>query len=227
MYYTPEEVKRVLYSRGVRKLYHANTVATSLSFLRAGGLLSRGYAEDIGTRQTPQQTDATDQEFGIYYDIFFDASDIHHASRNLNHYGPVAFVYSIDILDLLGIDIRVTKRNPMYWDPDLPEDKRYFTDAAQLDFHYDERDFGQHITLRDMRAPLPSEPYLQEIILEDPQILETKYFAQAVAALSTELDRQQITAPLIIRECPQTCGCHDTYRARKEGFTYYRFRTVC
>lgn len=225
--YTPQEVKRVLCSHGVQKLYHANTVATSLSFLRAGGLLSRGYAEELGTQQTPQQSDDSDREFGVYYDIFFDATDIHEAARNLNFYGPVTFVYSLDVLDMPGIQVKVTKVNPQYWEADWEDEDKYFITADDLRAEYDRWDFGQHITLCNMHAPLSFSPYLQSVLLEDPQIPETRYFTQAVAALSSELDKQQIAAPLIIRECSPSCGCHDGYGERKEGFTYYRFRTEC
>ena len=221
---SPEKTKEILCSHGVTTLYHANTVATSLSFLRAGGLLSRGYVEDIKAVQTPQQSDGTDQAFGIYYDIFFDSVDIHQRTRNLNYYGPVTFVYSVEVLDLPGIEVKVTKQNPIYWTQDMDEAAKYFTNEAELEFHYEVGNFQEHITLCNMHTPLPFVPYLQEILLEDPQIANTAYFERAVEALSAELRRQGIVAPLNVRACPDNCGCHAAYKEHKEGYTYHRFK---
>lgn len=219
-----KEIKKVLLSRGVTQLYHANTVVTSLSFIRSGGLLSRGYAEDINAPQTSQQTDDSDKLFGIYYDIFFDATDIHRQMRSLNFYGPVSFAYSVDVLDHPGIEVKVTKCNPQYWKPDQDASQRYFLTEFELGLHYDHTDFGEHITICNMHTPLPFAPYLERIVIDDPQIKNTKYFDSAVTAIRKELGRQGITIPLCIRECPADCGCHEAYSSYKEGFTYHRFK---
>ena len=221
----PKRIKEILVANEVTQLYHANTVVTSLTFLRSGGLLSRGYVEDINAPQTSQQTDDSDKDLGIYYDIFFDATDIHQQARNLNFYGPVSFVYSIDVLDHPNIEVKVTKRNPQYWASNQDEAERYFLDESELEFCYNPKDFGQHITICDMHAPLPFIPYLQKIIMDDPQIEDNKYFVQAVSVMQKELVRQGIVAPLCIRECPEDCKCHKAYREHKEGYVYHRFKT--
>lgn len=220
-----QKVKEILVSRGVTELYHANTVVTSLSFLRSGGLLSRGYAEDIGLPQTPQRTDVSDKQFGIYYDIFFDATDIHQRARNLNHYGPISFVYSVDVLDHPDIEVKVTKVNPQYWAPDQEAEKRYFLTEAALRLRYSSTDFGQHITICNMHTPLPFVPYLQKIVIEDPQIEDTSLLDNAVKAIQDELNHQRLTIPLQIRECSEDCRCHEAYKQRKKGFAYHRFKT--
>ena len=43
---TGSDVYDVLQTKGVNILYHANTVTTSCTFLRIGGLASRGYVEE-------------------------------------------------------------------------------------------------------------------------------------------------------------------------------------
>lgn len=221
----PQKVKKVLTSRGVAELYHANTVVTALSFLRSGGLLSRGYAEDIGMPQTPQQTDDSDKRFGIYYDIFFDATDIHQRARNLNYYGPISFVYSVDVLDYPGIEVKVTTGNPQYWKTGQKAEERYFSTEVELELHYDNTDFGEHITICNMHAPIPFFPYLQKIIIENPQIEETAFFENAVKAIRDELVYQGIAIPLQIRVCSKDCCCYETYRKHQKGFTYHRFKT--
>lgn len=67
---TPKEVHRILTSIGAERLHHANTVTTSCTFLEHGALLSRGYVEDHGLKQTYQNSDALDKKFGIWNAVF-------------------------------------------------------------------------------------------------------------------------------------------------------------
>lgn len=64
------EIKQILISKQINYLYHSNTVETSITFLRHGGLLSRGAVEKNGLNQTPQRSDEIDKQLGIYNDIF-------------------------------------------------------------------------------------------------------------------------------------------------------------
>lgn len=225
MVISPQAIKKVLVQQGVKHLYHANTVVTSLSFLRSGGLLSRGYAEDLGVPQTPQESDESDKAYGIYYDIFFDASDVHKQCRNLNYYGPVSFVYSINVLDVPGIIVKITKDNPIRWHVDTPEEERYFVSEDELDIHYSSSEITMHITICDMHSPLCFSDYLEEIVIENPKIDNTRYFDQAYKAILTEVAQQAINVPVRIRECPDDCGCYKKYRESREGYTYHRFKT--
>jgi len=123
---TNEEIKQVLIDKGVSHLYHANTVGTTVTFLRNGGLFSRGAVEDNGLYQTRQVTDESDKGFKIYYDIFFDSVDIHERANNLNDYGPVTFVYSLDLIDKLPRNsIKITKINPIRWENSMSEEEKY------------------------------------------------------------------------------------------------------
>ena len=112
---TNKTIREILLKKGVSKLYHTNTVETSLSFLKNGGLLSRGLCEDLKCPQTGQYTDSLDKEYDIYYDIFFDSVEIQRIT-GVSYYGPVLFVYNINVLDDIEEGhIRITKMNPDKW----------------------------------------------------------------------------------------------------------------
>lgn len=217
------EIKEVLLKRGVQKLYHANTVATSITFLSNGGLLSRGAVEERQLFQTFQNSDSTDKEYGIWNDIFFDSVDIHERAKNVNQYGPVTFVYSIDLLDdLQGKTVKITKDNPVYWDG-TSEDDRYFTNLAELLFQYQKGSFGQHLTICDMCNPLPFLPHLKEIILDDPMISDNALFICAKRGLSELIREVGLGVPLTIRNCSSDCKCYEKYKNYKPGYMQHLF----
>lgn len=93
------EVKKVLIHKGVTELFHVNSVITSLTFINNGGLLSRETVEEYNLPQTDQKSDGIDKKFNIYNDIFFDSVDIHERAKDVNNYGVITFVYSVDVLD--------------------------------------------------------------------------------------------------------------------------------
>lgn len=222
---TISEIKQLLIDNEVEYLYHANTVATSISFLLKGGLLSRGAVEEINYTQTPQQTDELDKRLGVYFDIFFDSDDIHARAKDLNKYGPVTFVYSIDILDTLKDKVvKITKDNPIRWSEITPEEDRYFTELIPLRFEYRKGAFQQHLLICDMHEPLLFNPYLVKIIIDNPNIDNTTHFDKAVNAIQTILAKKGIGAPLEVRECPADCKCKEKYKNFKEGFTYHKFK---
>lgn len=125
------ELVELLRQYGKNSIFHANTVATSLSFLRNGGLLSRKYVKEHPATccQTPQYTDETDKLVGVDNDIFFDVENIW--GRNMTcFYGPVVFQYDTQVL--LGRDnLAVSRSNPKDW-MNVPEDQRYFPDVASI-----------------------------------------------------------------------------------------------
>lgn len=67
---TNMEIKSILKAKGVENLFHANTVCTAITFLKYGGLLSRGAVENMGLIQTSQISDNDDKKYGVFYDIF-------------------------------------------------------------------------------------------------------------------------------------------------------------
>lgn len=84
-----KEIYSILKEKEVPYLYHANTVASSLTFIQNRALLSRGFVERKGLFQTPQKSDTGDKEFDVWEHIFFDGADLHLKYKRCNHYGPV------------------------------------------------------------------------------------------------------------------------------------------
>ena len=222
------DVKQVLKRKNRRYLYHANSVITSLTFLRNGGLMSREIVEKSHLPQSPQITDDDDKKFHIYNDIFFDSMDLHKRFANLNHYGPVLFVYSIDVLDLLDdYEIQVTKNNPKNWPETIAEEDKYHRDAKDWESHFFEGDFGKHITVKNISEPIGFE-HLKTILLDDPGSDEDrkKCFDEAVEAISAELVKIKQDGILKIRKCPPRCKCKESYQSKRLGYTKHRFSTT-
>lgn len=207
------EIKKILIQKNIHLLYHVNTVTTAITFLESGGLLSRGLVEDKNKRQTKQDSDAIDKKFGIYYDIFFDSVDIHERSHNLNYYGPITFVYSIDILDTLeNADVRITKDNPIRWEEEYGDSEKYFTDLKELKVGYRKGEFQQHLTIHNIHEPVSFIPHLRKIIIDNPQISNNKYFEDAYKDIKEKLESKKLNIPLEDRKCPITCKCRVAYK---------------
>jgi hypothetical protein len=56
-----EDVYEVLSGKGIKNIYHANSVITACQFLRNRALLSRGVIERRRLYQTPQSSDSIDK----------------------------------------------------------------------------------------------------------------------------------------------------------------------
>lgn len=218
-------VKNFLKSVGVDKLYHVNTVVTSLSFINQGGLLSRQTAEIMGVPQTPQSSDDIDREFGIYNDIFFDSVDIHERAGRPNDYGPVMFVYAIDVLDSLrDYDICITKDNPIRWNTNMEYSDKYFTEIKDLALYFCKGNFFQHITVKDISVPMPFD-YLEEIVIDDPGMEHIELLNKAKESIESSLDRIGIRVPVNVRKCSLNCSCLSKYTTSNPGYAYHRFKT--
>lgn len=219
------EIKQLLIDKKVTNLYHANSVTTAISFLQNEGLLSRGAVEDLGFSQTSQVTDQKDKELGIYYDIFFDSDDIHKRAKRINNYGPVTFVYSIDVLDIIDeTKLRITKDNPIRWEETTRFEERYFTDINEMRTLFVKGNFSQHITICDMRKLLTISPFLIKIIIDNPDIKDTKLFNEAYYAISEILSKKRINSLLEVRKCSNDCKCKKMYQACKSEHLFYKFK---
>lgn len=146
-----KDVLDALKKIGVTHLYHANSVTTSCTFLERGGLLSRGFVEHNGLKQTLQTPDEDDKKFGVWDRIFLDQVDIHERAgkkKAPNQYGPVLFPLDLDILLRLpvGSDVLVTKENPIYWEGRAEAD-RCFQNAEDLEKHIQKGEFAQMIMI--------------------------------------------------------------------------------
>lgn len=206
---TQRDLDKVLDDKRVWLLYHANTVATSLSFLRDGALLSRAEVERRGVFQTPQKSDEEDKLYGVWDDIFADSVDIHYACRRANVYGPVLFVLSTKSLlrsRRISVDrgAWVTKVNPMYWDR-IEEGQRWFHDESELVVYFDTWNLCQQLVFRDCSGSLPLDGFLKRIVLDDPGI--GGYYATAHAALRTAMIEGGLNVPIERRVCRDGCRC--------------------
>lgn len=218
-------VKDFLKSVGVDKLYHVNTVVTSLSFINQGGLLSRQTAEIMGVTQTPQSSDDIDREFGIYNDIFFDSVDIHDRAKRPNDYGPVMFVYFVDVLDTLTeYDICITKDNPIYWNEGMRDNEKYFSSEQEILFGFSKGDFNKHITIRNISVPLPFN-YLEEIVIDDPGMEHIELLNKAKESIESALNIIGVPVPVSVRKCSLNCSCLSKYTTLNPGYAYHRFKT--
>ena len=111
------------------RLFHANSVISSINYIRNRKMLSRQRGEELAI-QTAQNSDDVDRCFGIFNDIFFDNVDIPSVSgTNQSAYGPVMFVFRTNIL--CGRKVRILKCNP--WAAENKEELRY--DEVFFDIH--------------------------------------------------------------------------------------------
>jgi hypothetical protein len=213
-------VLEVLRNKGVKHLHHANTVRTSCTFLRDGRLLARGVVEDRGLPQTPQKSDAKDKNYGVWCDVFLDGVDIHERAAERCDYGPVLFVFDIKVLET-STSVWVTKTNPIYWQNGQSQSGRYFASVTELDASYQYGDFGKSIVLRNTAGMLRLKPFLEKILLDNPNRTDgtnVDLFSQAMGALRASaqagpLDRVAIKA----RVCKSGCGCRGQYEDMKDA----------
>lgn len=220
---TNDEIKKILIEKGIQNLYHANTVRTSQTFIEKKTLLSRGIIRDKGFIQTPQRSDTSDQEFDVFYDIFFDSVDIHQRGKNSNLYGPVMFVFSIDLIDSIPPNsIKITKSNPWYWQKTDTNEERYFLTPNDLEHNFFRGNFQQHITIRHQKFPISFE-YLEKIVIDNPQLENHSEPQKAYDFLSDLLKKNEIFVPLEIRKCDSGCKCHNRYRNYSKQYFHELF----
>jgi len=212
----PIEILRFLRSENIDFLYHANTVSTACTFIEQGGLLSRGAVENHGLNQTPQTSDDLDKQYNVWNDIFFDSSDLHERFNRQNHYGPVLFKFDVEILASPNLpELWITKDNPIRWTPNQTNNDRYFQDIGQIQDIYHHGSYKEMITLRFTQNILPFQPYLQEIILDNPSVKMKdsglSFGTEAERILAENIQNNNINnIPLTIRDC-SNCYCKGNY----------------
>ncbi|MGN7359471.1 hypothetical protein ACTHPF_20480 [Paenibacillus sp. SAF-054] len=205
-----------LSKKGITHLYHANTVVTSCTFIQEGGLLSRGAVEARGLVQTPQSSDDDDKRFNVWNDIFVDSVDLHERFGRQNHYGPVLFKLSLELLKDSNLPpVWVTRDNPIYWKSHFDDEDKYFSSFDEFDESYSLGNYREMITLRDTMDILPFDPYLEEIIIDNPKYIRNgkNYGRHAKLAIRTALmnsgyDYSHVTVST--RKCG-SCYCERNY----------------
>lgn len=204
----------LLKKKGIFYFNHANTVATSITFLTEGGLLSREYIEREGLIQTKQGSDEDDKEFNVWNDVFIDTVDLHGHFPRQNLYGPVLFKFNIDFLIEDKLDIWVTKNNPIYWNSQTKEKEKYFQSIEELEQNWDKYPTQQKMfTVRKPERPILFE-FLEEIILDNPKVIiydDISLRKEAMNALKRATKGSSILQKkIVIREC-SNCYCQSNY----------------
>lgn len=218
-----KEIKLLLDEKNITQLFHVNTVPTTISYLEAGGLLSRGAVEDLQLFQTSQASDKKDKELGIWYDIFFDSVDIHERTKDLNKYGPLTLVFNNDFLLLDNLTVKITRDNPIRWDANWNESQRYFEDIDSLRSDYQKGAFAQHLTLCGMNYALPFSPYLKTIVMDNPKTENNELFENAYHRIENILVAHYSNVELLVRECPEDCSCTNRYNGYQPGAIWHKY----
>jgi hypothetical protein len=221
---TGNEVYDILVERGVTHLHHANSVRTSLSQLRLGGLASRALVESNKLAQTSQITDTEDREYGIWGDVFVDTVDIHKRISNRNMYGPVLFVVNVDVLRALPQTARVlvTRSNPTKWGNTKTDAERYFLTAAELNKGLNVGNFDQMLVIRTTEGIVPFTHHLEEIVLDEPRLAfgTSPEFDEAASALANAVATLGLNVRINRRSCAP-CNCIRSYGEKASRIPWF------
>ena len=200
----------VLKEKGVKELYHANSVVTACQFIRSRSLISRGTVERRGITNTPQASDDLDKRYGIWFDVFMDSVDIHKRARRANVYGPVLFIVDTKIIERTYTGrLWVTKLNPTKW-AGKSDRERWFRDKEDLEENFVLGRFDQMIVARHCGGELPFKRYLKKIVLDDPNMQtedDVDLYSIGVGALRLAMEDAGLDVPIERRKCRAGCQC--------------------
>lgn len=211
------ELKRI----GINKIYHANAVVSSLTFIENNGLMPKGLIYDQRLMRADQETDDNDKQFDLYYDIFFDTTDVHYETNDVNDYGPVLFVFNVDVLAKLdNCDVKVTRINPIFWNEDMSDDEKYLS-CDEFDDNLKIGDFNNQITIKNFKDVLNFD-YLEKIIIDDPGIDNVLLLKNAMTELNKRINLCDKKIPVTIRNC-EHCACKEKYCNMR--YAYHHFKT--
>lgn len=193
-------LKKCLNERGVNYLYHVNSVTTSCSFLKEGGLCSRSYLENKREPQTKQKSDDADKYNGVWNMIFLNFIDIHSQSKHICFYGPVSFKISIDILSKSS-KIYITRSNPMGWKKETGWEI-FNTSNFEL---FSKTCFNNMLMVATPNGKLEFGDNLIELCDDNPR--DDDLYHRAIQKL-----HKYSSVPTIMRNCTSSCGCDSFYK---------------
>jgi len=217
------EVQQALADKGVSRIFHANSVKTSLSLLKLGGLASRAKVETSGLAQTNQISDDIDRKYNIWNDIFMDSVDIHERISDRNHYGPVLFGIDLGILGALpsGSEVFVTKKNPTKWKSSDSQDDRYYNNVNDIHGNVIVGDFDHMLVVRHSSGLVRFDDFLRDVILDVPVSGGGgEYFEKAKAALEKGLKDAGLSAAVTARSCSY-CRCNQSYAMKSTRIPWF------
>ncbi len=196
-------------SKNINYFYHANSVATSCSFIEIGGLLSRESTIRKKLLITSQDSDDIDKKYNVFNDIFLDVFDLHGYFPRENAYGPITFVIDNSfLLDDKLPNICITKDNPIYWKASHSIVQRYYSsiDEYKNEFEYNLANKSiqrKMLTIHDTDKKLPFKKYLKKIIIDNPNISMQK------------IDLYNFAKSEIYNSLKKTLFCEDIVEERK------------
>lgn len=206
----------IFQAKGMTDLFHANSVITATQFLREGALLSRGSIARRGMFQSAQNSDASDKEQSVWFDVFTDSVDIHGRASRCNVYGPVLFEIDLEKLKATYTgSIWVTRSNPIYWRGKRHEEK-WFVSEQDLADNFSVGTFEQMIVFRHCGGELPIRGCIRKITLDDPQIdhpTKVDFLSMAVGAIQLAITEGRDEVSIHKRPCAGGCRCVEQYRA--------------
>lgn len=219
------DVYSILRSIRAEKLYHANSVTTSCTFLKQGGLVSRSFVENHNLSQTRQGSDLIDKKYGIWDRIFVDHVNIHYRAgrkKGPNQYGPVLFIFDLDVLRglLKDSEVFVTKMNPIYWRENQSNKERWFESVEELSINIGFGDFGKMLIIQTPSGKLVFPSRRAEILLDDPrrQISSGEdAYAYAKNQLNSAAVAGRIEASIEPHVCCSGCICVEKYAKYSAG----------
>ena len=184
-------------------------------------MLSRGFVEDHGLKQSAQPSDQLDKKYGIWHSIFLPHVDIHGQSgqtKGLNLYGPSLFVFDLDILLRLpaGSAVRVTKKSPGHWYDTEPESGRWFQSAEEMAKNVRAGDYDKLLAIQTPLERLDFPKRQARIILDGPQRQVSSgesAYTHAEKRLRAAAAAGQVEVSIERRQCPTGCLCGEKYAA--------------
>ncbi|MBK1896054.1 hypothetical protein [Chryseobacterium paridis] len=234
---SPKEVYQILKNKGVKFLHHANTVSTSITFIKNRALLSRHFVEKNGLHQTSQKSDEEDKKFDVWDYIFLDGEDLHTRYSRANKYGPIIFRFRLDMLTSPSIKgVYVTKSNPWYWSVNTPPENRYYKAIEELNSDYltgKKLDSQIMFTIKSPEKEIKLNKFLHSIGVDIPKLLikikhdqEIHVGDYAFEVIQRSLQENGLShIPLLKRHNGNLnfCSCHANYN-KLYLFNYEEFK---
>lgn len=219
MHIPSRRVYEAITNAGADKLYHACSVPTACQFLRTNSLMSRGTIERLGVKQIPQDSDALDKKYSIWFDIFTGSFDLHDQASRHNAYGPVLLEIDTGIIEYMSTArVLVTKLNPEKWSG-KSEKQRWIQNKQELDEGFIKGTSDQLVVFRHCGGELPLKHYLKRIVLDDPGLENSEgvnFYDMAVGALRLAMSDSKLDVPIVKRDCSISCDCNAYYSSHAD-----------
>lgn len=171
---SPKEIYQVLKNKGIEYLHHANTVATSTTFIENRALLSRHYVEINNFYQTPQDSGNEDKRYNVWDSIFLDGEDLHKRYNQANRYGPILFKLKLEMLNSPTIPGIYVTKNPWYWKTHTKPEEKFYKSTEDVNRDYltgKKVDARIMFTIRSPGTEIKLNKFLHSIEIDIPQLL--------------------------------------------------------